>query len=74
MKKSIDKVISNKKIDELYDFAIKNGATGGKILGAGGGGFMLLYSPKDKISKLKEVLKILLLYLLNSLTQDQKYY
>ena len=57
LKKSIDKVISNKKIDELYDFAIKNGATGGKILGAGGGGFMLLYSPKDKISKLKRSLK-----------------
>ena len=56
-----------------YDFAIKNGATGGKIFRAGGGGFSL-YSPKDKISKLKEVLKILLLYLLNSLTQDQKYY
>ena len=31
------------KIDELYDFAMKNGAYGGKILGAGAGGFLLFY-------------------------------
>ena len=35
--------ITNPRIDELYDVAIDNGAIGGKITGAGGGGFMLLY-------------------------------
>jgi len=35
--------ITNPRIDELYDVAIANGALGGKITGAGGGGFMLLY-------------------------------
>lgn len=35
--------ISNSIIDEAYDRALKNGALGGKILGAGGGGFLLLY-------------------------------
>jgi D-glycero-alpha-D-manno-heptose-7-phosphate kinase len=37
--------ISNRLIDELYDTAIKAGATGGKISGAGGGGFMIFYCP-----------------------------
>lgn len=37
--------ISNSRIDELYDTAIKAGATGGKISGAGGGGFMIFYCP-----------------------------
>jgi D-glycero-alpha-D-manno-heptose-7-phosphate kinase len=43
LKKKLSSAISNKKIDELYDYAIKNGALGGKLLGAGGGGFLLMY-------------------------------
>jgi len=44
--------ISNTKLDKLYAKALKNGATGGKILGAGGGGFLLLYTnDKDKLRK-----------------------
>jgi len=44
--------VSNPKIDKLYAKALKNGATGGKILGAGGGGFLLLYTnDKDKLRK-----------------------
>ena len=35
--------ISSPEIDELYRFALANGAIGGKITGAGGGGYMLLY-------------------------------
>lgn len=35
--------MSNPKIDEWYDLAIKNGAVGGKLVGAGGGGFLLFY-------------------------------
>ncbi len=46
LKKNLSNKISNSKIDELYQLAIKNGALGGKILGAGGGGFLLLYMKK----------------------------
>ncbi len=45
LKKKLSSKISNSKIDELYDIALKYGAFGGKLLGAGGGGFLLLYMP-----------------------------
>jgi D-glycero-alpha-D-manno-heptose-7-phosphate kinase len=48
IKKQLGKSITNNKIDNLYDYAIKNGALGGKILGAGGGGFLLLYMKKKE--------------------------
>ena len=35
--------MSNSTINNIYNFALKNGATGGKLLGAGGGGFLLFY-------------------------------
>lgn len=44
-KKSISKEISTPRIDRLYQLARESGATGGKITGAGGGGFLLLYCP-----------------------------
>ena len=47
-KKELSKSISNLTIDAIYDKAIKCGAIGGKILGAGGGGFFLFYVPKEK--------------------------
>lgn len=40
--------MSNPKIDEWYDLALKNGALGGKMIGAGGGGFLMFYA-KDKM-------------------------
>ena len=43
LKKKLSKSITNKKIDELYNHALKFGALGGKLLGAGGGGFLLMY-------------------------------
>ena len=43
IKKRLDKSISNSVIDDIYNLALKNGALGGKILGAGGGGFLLFY-------------------------------
>lgn len=43
LKKSISTKISNERIDALYQKGIENGALGGKILGAGGGGFLLFY-------------------------------
>lgn len=48
MKKSLHKNISNSKIDNFYNLAKKNGALGGKILGAGGGGFFLFFVPIEK--------------------------
>ena len=38
------KNMSNKTINEVYDFALENGAIGGKLIGAGGGGFLLFYT------------------------------
>ena len=43
LKRSITEEISSPKIDEYYEKAMKAGALGGKLLGAGGGGFLLLY-------------------------------
>ena len=37
--------ITTPQIDELYDEALKAGALGGKLLGAGGGGYLLMYCP-----------------------------
>jgi D-glycero-alpha-D-manno-heptose-7-phosphate kinase len=45
LKKSLATLITNKSIDHIYDAARQAGATGGKITGAGGGGFLLLYCP-----------------------------
>ncbi|MFC1985401.1 GHMP kinase [Chloroflexota bacterium] len=59
LKKQLANGVSNKKIDEYYQKALSAGASGGKIAGAGGGGFMLLYCPKEKQSQVSKVLKCL---------------
>ena len=48
MKKSLAAGISSGYIDDFYDLGIKSGALGGKLLGAGGAGFMLFYCPTEK--------------------------
>lgn len=48
LKKSLAGSITNGAIDDLYELARRNGAIGGKITGAGGGGFLLLYVPYEK--------------------------
>lgn len=48
LKKQLASKISNSKIDEIYKSARRAGAIGGKITGAGGGGFLILYCPLDK--------------------------
>lgn len=58
MKKELAGSISNSYIDELYDCAIHNGAVGGKLLGAGSGGFLLFYCPSEKQEQLLEKLKL----------------
>ena len=50
--------VTNPVIDELYDKAIKGGALGGKLLGAGGGGFLLFYCPEEKQDYLKNQLPL----------------
>jgi len=61
-KKELSKSISNHKIDELYKSSIQNGALGGKLLGAGGGGFLLIYINKKKqknfLSKIRNITNI----------------
>jgi D-glycero-alpha-D-manno-heptose-7-phosphate kinase len=44
-------------IDEIYQTALKAGAIGGKITGAGGGGFLLLYCPDEKQYSVRRALK-----------------
>jgi D-glycero-alpha-D-manno-heptose-7-phosphate kinase len=56
-KKGLSPLISNSKIDAMYETARKNGAIGGKITGAGGGGYMLLYCQFEKKHKVAESLK-----------------
>ena len=55
-KKSLASKITNSHIDKLYEKAIDAGALGGKIAGAGGGGFLLLYCPYKKQDKVKSSL------------------
>ena len=56
LKKSTGSTISNNKIDEMYTRAINSGALGGKLLGAGGGGFLLFYVPLEKQDNVKNAL------------------
>ena len=57
-KRELSKFVSNSKIDQLYNFGLKNGAIGGKLLGAGGGGYILfLTENKQKQKKLIKRLK-----------------
>lgn len=54
IKKKRSKLMSNEEIDYIYDYALKNGAIGGKLIGAGGGGFFLFYSEDPE--KLREAM------------------
>jgi len=58
IKKSLTSNISSKAIDLAYDLALKHGALGGKVLGAGGGGFFLFYCEKEKQQHVIEALKL----------------
>jgi D-glycero-alpha-D-manno-heptose-7-phosphate kinase len=60
LKRSLSSRVTTNAIDEIYDTAIKAGATGGKLCGAGGGGFMLLFVPPRKQRMVKKALKKLL--------------
>ena len=53
IKRTLTKHISNSSVDEIYDIALKNGAIGGKLLGAGGGGFMLFLADPANHDRIK---------------------
>ena len=48
LKRQMTKDISDAQIDDLYNKGILAGATGGKLLGAGKGGFIMFFAPKEK--------------------------
>jgi D-glycero-alpha-D-manno-heptose-7-phosphate kinase len=58
LKKSLASGISNAKIDELYARALDAGALGGKLLGAGGGGFLLFFSEPERKERIRLALRL----------------
>lgn len=56
-KKRMSPRISTPELDDLYALARRHGATGGKITGAGGGGYMLLYCPFDRKHAIREAMR-----------------
>ncbi len=55
-KRALASTISNDQIDQMYQQALDAGALGGKISGAGGGGFLLLYVPREKQNAVRKAL------------------
>ncbi len=60
IKRQLSDKISTEHIDEIYNAARSAGAVGGKLLGAGGGGFVLLFAPPSTQEKIRQKLKHLL--------------
>jgi len=59
-KRSLSAAVSNSFVDEIYQSAISAGAIGGKLTGAGGGGFMLLFAPPSRQKEIREKLNTLI--------------
>ena len=59
-KRSLSHMVTTPEIDQIYDAARDAGAIGGKLLGAGGGGFMLLFAKPESHAKIRERLKNLI--------------
>ena len=57
IKKKLSDNISTPEIDEMYERAMNNGGLGGKLLGAGGGGYLLIYAPEKNKGRLIESMK-----------------
>jgi D-glycero-alpha-D-manno-heptose-7-phosphate kinase len=57
LKRELDVTVSNSELDGIYTAARAAGATGGKLLGAGGGGFMLFYVDPDRQAAVREALR-----------------
>jgi D-glycero-alpha-D-manno-heptose-7-phosphate kinase len=65
IKRNLSKQVSSSFIDKIYSNGIKQGALGGKLLGAGGGGFVLFYVPKDNQKNFLKKMKSRLLFPVN---------
>ena len=65
VKKTISNKMSSNEIDDIYDYAINNGALGGKVMGAGGGGFFMFYVPPEKHISFRTKMKIINLIEMN---------
>lgn len=59
-KRGLSAKVSNSHVDQIYHLAMSEGGLGGKLLGAGGGGFMLLFVPPSRQERVKEALKKLI--------------
>ena len=59
IKRGLADGISNGQIDEAYEAARRAGAEGGKVLGAGGGGFLMFFAPEEKHAAIREALSSL---------------
>jgi len=59
LKRGVNKAVTTDQIDHVYEAAIKAGALGGKLLGAGGGGFLLFYVQPDKREQVRKTLSCL---------------
>lgn len=60
LKRTTGSLVSTESIDMLYDKGIQSGALGGKLLGAGGGGFLIFYVPYEKQCTVKKALDFLM--------------
>ena len=60
LKRTLSDKISSAYIDDLYSTAIRAGAVGGKLLGAGGGGFVLFFAEPSRQGEIRQALKDLL--------------
>ena len=56
-KRSLARSVSTPHVDQMYERALAAGALGGKLLGAGAGGFLLLFSPLDKVSAVQAAMQ-----------------
>jgi D-glycero-alpha-D-manno-heptose-7-phosphate kinase len=60
VKRSLSDIVSNSDVDDIYTLARDAGAVGGKLTGAGGGGFMLLFAPPERHTAIRETLSHLI--------------
>ena len=57
MKKILADNVTDERIDAMYRMGMENGAVGGKLLGAGGGGFMLFFVSRERREELKKAMR-----------------
>jgi D-glycero-alpha-D-manno-heptose-7-phosphate kinase len=60
LKRTLSDRVTNPTVDACYDAAIRAGAIGGKLLGAGGGGFMLVFARPEQQAAIRAALKDLI--------------